>query len=330
MFVWPQGVPRIPDEAWTRAPLAPLAVEYDAVGAHGWYANLDPTVDEVAAYLTEGQLLVDYSGGTGLFLERLLAARKDLSFGAIDVDSSPKFLALALAKLRDDPRVAFRLLHFLKNEQRLQRLDEALDEPVRERGLDAIVSTNAVHLYAELEGTFASWARLLRPGGRVFVQSGNIVSPDAPKGSWIIDDTVEALAREAQRIVRSDDRFARHRPALVERSRLVAHESFRKRVFLPPRKLQVYLDALKAAGLEVVAVRTHGVHARADEWHRFLSAYSDAVLGWVGGTEKVDGRPAFSADVDDRLAIMRVALDAVLAGRERFEATWTYITATKA
>lgn len=329
-IVWPPGFVRVPDEAWTRAPLASLAQKYDAVGKHGWYANLDPTVHDLTAFLREGHLVVDYSGGTGLLIERLLAARPGLAFGIVNVDSSPKFLAMALAKMRDEPRVAFRLLRYLPDQKRLQLLEEALDAPLRERGLDAVVSSNAIHLYHDLAPTLASWARLLRPDGRVFVQSGNVRNPDAPAGSWIIDDTVEALQAAARRLVREDPRFARHRAALDDAARMEAHAAFRRKVFLPPRPLSHYLDAMRAAGLRVVDVRSRQVRAKASEWHDFLAAYSDAVLGWVGGNEKVDGHAPSGEDLADRVALMRLALDDVLAGRETFEATWTYVTCEKA
>lgn len=324
MFRWPEGFARIPDEAWTRAPVATLAQKYDAVGKHGWYANLDPTVAEVSAFVRAGHRVVDYSGGTGLFLERLLLERPHLEFGAIDVDSSPKFLAMALAKLGAEPRIAFRLLQYLSSEKRLQRLDEVLPFDV-----DAIVSTNAIHLYSDLHGTLASWARLLRREGRVFVQSGNVRDPDAPEDAWIIDDTVEAVSRAARAIVARDDRFARHRSALADPARLAAHDAYRRRVFLPPRPLSIYLEALEEAGLRVVSTRSKPVHAKADEWHQFLTAYSDAVLGWVGGTAKLDGREPTAEDLADRLQLMRLGLDEVLDGSHRFEATWTYVTCEK-
>jgi hypothetical protein len=61
----------------------------------------------------------------------------------------------------------------------------------------------------------------------------------------------------------------------------------------------------------------------------FLSAYSDAVLGWVGGTEKIEGKPPTPDDLDDRLTLMRLGLDVVLTGNPTFDATWTYVTARK-
>ncbi|HVM45892.1 MAG TPA: class I SAM-dependent methyltransferase [Candidatus Thermoplasmatota archaeon] len=329
MTVWPAGFARIPDEEWTRAPVATLAAKYDAVGRHGWYDNLDPSVAELARELRGGDVLVDYSGGTGLLIERLLAALGAREVGIVDVDSSPKFLALALEKLRDEPRVAFRLIRYLKDEKRLETLDEALGAAMMARGVDAIVSANAVHLYYGLDDTLAAWSRALRPGGFVHVQSGNVRNADAPTGAWIIDDTVAAVDAAAREIVRADSHFRRHRPALDDASRMAAHDAFRQKVFLPPRPLGHYVDALERAGLAVERVWTRPVAARADEWHEFLAAYSDAVLGWVGGTEKVEGRPPSKEDLEERLSLMRLALGVVLTGRESFDATWTYVNARK-
>ena len=134
-----------------------------------------------------------------------MRACPDRQAGVVIADSSPKFLRLALEKLRDNPRVAFRLIRYLKPEQRLQLLEESLGPEMTQ--LHGLVSTNAVHLYYDLAETVASWVRVLRPGAWVLVQSGNIRNPDAPAGSWIIDETVEALHEVAVEIVRSDPRF---------------------------------------------------------------------------------------------------------------------------
>lgn len=329
MFVWPSGFARVPDEEWTRAPVESLAQKYDAVGKHGWYDNLDPSVEELSRALREGDVLVDYSGGTGLLIDRLLASLGSRAVGFIDVDSSPKFLALALAKLRDDPRVAFRLIRYLKDEKRLEGLDEALGPAMLARGVDALVSANAIHLYYDLGATLAAWCRALRPGATVHIQSGNIRNPDAPAGAWIIDDTVRAVDAAATTIVRAESRYARHRNVLDDRARMAAYDAFREKVFLPPRPLSFYLDALREAGLRIERVWTRPVSARADEWHQFLAAYSDAILGWVGGCEKVDGRPPSKEDLDDRLALMRLGLELVLTGKPAFDATWTYVTCRK-
>ena len=138
---------------------------YDNVDHHSWYRNLDPTVEELAHLLTDGEILIDYSGGTGILLDRLKMRMFDTQAGAVIVDSSPKFLRVALEKFHDDPKVGFRLLRFLKDEKRLQRLEEVLGPELVERGVDANVWTNANHHYPPRAATVASWVRVLRPGG---------------------------------------------------------------------------------------------------------------------------------------------------------------------
>lgn len=328
-FRWPAGSARIPDEGWARGPLEDLALSYDSVEEHGWYANLDPTVEEVAQFIQTGDVLVDYSGGTGIFDERLLQRLPKLAFGVVIVDASPKFLRLAVEKFAPEERVAFRLLRSLREEKRLQGLEEALDPPLRQRGVEAIVSTNAVHLYSDLVGTFASWGRVLKTGGRVFIQSGNIRPPLAFHGKWIIDDTVEAVVRAAAQLVREDPRWAPYRAALDDPYTMSGHSALRRRVFPPPRPLDTYADALYTAGFELVAIKTAPIEALVQEWYEFLRVYHEAILGWVGGSEKVEGKPPSEQELKDRLALMRAAMETVFGGRGTFEATWTYLTCAK-
>ena len=63
-FEWPAGFDRIPDEEWTSAPLSEAGLAYDHVDEHGWYDNLNPSVAQLAEHLRDGDILVDYSGGT--------------------------------------------------------------------------------------------------------------------------------------------------------------------------------------------------------------------------------------------------------------------------
>ncbi|MCA1681272.1 MAG: hypothetical protein LC777_21175, partial [Actinobacteria bacterium] len=69
--------------------------------------------------------------------------------------------------------------------------------------------------------------------------------------------------------------------------------------------------------------------ANVDEWFEFLAAYHEAVLGWVGGTKRIEGQEPSQEAVGDRLRIMRHAIDTIFGGRDSFKACWTYITATK-
>ena len=328
-FRWPPGIVRVPDEDWTRQPIDTFGLRYDTVENHGWYRNLDPTVEDLARHLEDGQILVDYSGGTGILLDRLKLRIFDRQVGMLIADSSPKFLRVALDKFGDDERVAFRLLRWVKEKSRLEYLEEVLGPELAARGVDALASTNAIHLYLDLPETLASWARVLRPAGRVFVQSGNIRNPQAGPREWILDETVWAIHEVAMGLVRNDPRYAAYRPALDDETRLAAHVAYRDRVFLPVRPLDYYLRSLEGAGFRIEEVSARTIEARVEDWFQFLGAYHEAVLGWVGGSAKVDGRAAGEEAVRDRLALIRHAMDTLFGGRSAFQCCWTYINAVR-
>ena len=100
-------------------------------------------------------------------------------------------------------------------------------------------------------------------------------------------------------------------------------------MFLAPRPLDHYVSALTAAGFEVVDVTERTIEARVGEWYEFLAAYADAVLGWVGGSEKVDGRAASPTAAAERLRLLRESLEVVFDGRATFDCCWTYISARR-
>ncbi len=328
-FQWPSGFQRVPDEDWTRQPVDTFGLRYDTVENHGWYRNLDPTVEDLVRHLEEGQLLIDYSGGTGILLDRLNLRIFDRQVGMLVVDSSPKFLRVALDKFRDEERIGFRLLRWLKEKKRLELLEEAIGPELLARKVDAIASTNAIHLYRDLPETLASWARVLRPGGRVFVQSGNIRNPQARPTEWILDETVWAIHEVATGLVRNDPRYAAYRPLLDDETRMQAHVAYRDQVFLPVRPLDYYRRCLEGAGFTVEEVAARSIEARVGDWFEFLSAYHEAVLGWVGGSAKVEGTAAGNEAVNDRLALIRHAMDTLFGGRQEFRCCWTYITCVR-
>jgi SAM-dependent methyltransferase len=325
-FSWPAGWDRIPAEDWTTEPVDAFGASYDNVAEHSWYSNLDPTVDELAHLLADGEILVDYSGGTGILVDRLKLRMFGTQAGAVIVDSSPKFLRVAVEKFGDDPRVGVRLLRYRKDEKRLERLDEVIGAELLDRGVDVIASTNAVHLYTDLPDTVAAWVRVLRPGGHVLINSGNIRNPRARSREWILDETVWVVGDLAEGLVRTDPTYAAYLPDLDNSERMAAHAAFRDKVFIHPRPLDFYLETLELAGLKVESVREASIEARAQEWYELLTTYSDAVLGWVGGTEKIDGAPPTDQAVADRLKLIRHAMDVLFHGRPTFQACWTYIT----
>lgn len=328
-FAWPADFPRVPDDSWITEPIGELATKYDTVEQHGWYANLDPTVEDLLQCIETGSVVIDYSGGTGILLDRLFAKSTEIECGFVIVDASPKFLRLSLEKYRHDSRVAFRHLRYLKGEKRLQFLDEVLSPGLVARGPCALTSTNAIHLYYDLPDTLASWYRSLRSGASVLVQSGNIDNPHAASGSWIIDDTVDKLQVHARELVRADARFAPFRAVLDAPERLAAHARLRRKYFLPVRSLDYYTDALQAAGFEVGDVKARSIEARTAEWYEFLGAYHEGVLGWAGGTLKIEGESPSQRIVKLRLELLRQSLEALLGGAPSFLANWTYIACRK-
>jgi ubiquinone/menaquinone biosynthesis C-methylase UbiE len=315
---------RIPAEDWVEQPVDSFGLHYDTVENHGWYRNLDLTVEQLAGDLHEGQILIDYSGGTGILLDRLRLRIFDRQVGMLIVDSSPKFLRVALDRFRSDQRVAFRRLRYLKDERRLQYVDEVVPPGFQ---ADTLVSTNAIHLYDDLDNTLRSWARVLRPGAKVRINSGNIRNPRAAENEWIIDETVYVVHEVATGIVRTDDRYAAYRPVLEDEERMRAYLDYRDRVFLAPRPLEFYEDALRTAGFELEEVTERTIEADVEEWYEFLAAYADAVLGWVGGSAKVDGEAATPEAAADRLRLLHDSLGVIFGGRPTFLCCWTYITA---
>jgi SAM-dependent methyltransferase len=328
-FEWPAGFVPVPEDEWTRHALDDTALAYDHVDEHGWYNNLNPTVDELAATIGDGDIVLDYSGGTGILLDRVRLRIFERPVGWLIVDASAKFLRVALEKYQGDPRVGVRLLRFLKDEKRLQTLGEVLGEEMLTRGVDVIVAVNAIHLYPDLDEVAAAWTAALKPGGKVFINSGNLRNPRAAAGEWILDETVWVINDIAEGIVRSEPAYAKYRPVLDNAERMQAHAMQRDRVFLKPRPLEYYTRALGGAGLTVVEVREKTIKADVHEWFELMTAYHESVLGWVGGSKKLDGQAATPEAIEDRMAIMRRAMETIFAGRSTFNACWTYITCEK-
>lgn len=324
-FAWPAGFDRIPDDDWVQQDVDQFGLSYDSVGGHGWYKNLEPTVGQVAAALDEGKVLLDYSSGTGILSKRLLSAITH-PVGIVNIDASAKFLRVALENFRDDERVAFRLLHFRKDEKRLQALDEVIEPSLVDRGVDLLTSTNAIHLYHDLAGTLGSWQRVLRPGGLVFICSANMRNPSCRPGDWIIDETVAKVNEIAADLVSREPAFAQYRGILNDETRMASHLQLREKVFVPVRELDEYLGSFEQAGFQVLHVYDATIFARVDEWFELLSTYHEGVLSWVGGTKRTDGKEPSEQDMRNRLFLIRYGLEKLFPGQECFPCTWTYLT----
>ena len=158
-------------------------------------------------------------------------------------------------------------------------------------------------------------------------QSGNIGLPYLPAGSWIIDETVEAIHHAAAEIVRSDDRFAAHREVMDDAARMAQHDRLRRKFFLPVRSIDHYLERIESAGFRVLEVTHLPIQAHVDQWFDFLSAYHEGVLGWVGGSRRVEGVDPSAEAVEVRLTLIQEAMVRVFHGESGFRALWTYINA---
>jgi len=60
-----------------------------------------------------------------------------------------------------------------------------------------------------------------------------------------------------------------------------------------------------------------------------VSRSGSAVLGWVGGSAKVDRAAASEEATRDRLELPHDALAVIFGGRPTFLRCWTYMTATR-
>lgn len=324
-FSWPEGFPRIPDQDWVHQEVDQFGLNYDSVDAHGWYKNLEPTVSQVLSALNRDKILIDYSSGTGILARRLLA-RINFPVGIINVDASPKFLRVGLEDFRDDERVAFRLLSYLKPEKRLQLLDEVLEPGLLDRGADILTSTNAIHLYYNLDETLSSWYRVLRPGALALVGSANMRNPGRREGDWIIDETVARVNEVAAELVAREPAFEQYRETLENSERMAAHVKLREKVFVPVRPLDLYIDAFVDTGFKVLHVFDSTIFAGVDEWADLLCTYHEGVLSWVGGTQKTDGAPPSEEALTHRRFLIRYSLERLFPGQDSFPCTWTYLT----
>jgi hypothetical protein len=170
---------------------------------------------------------------------------------------------------------------------------------------------------------------VLKPGGKVVINSGNVRNPKAKSGEWILDETVYVVTEVATGLVRTDPRYTAYRDVLDDTDRIQRHLEFRDRVFIAPRPLAFYTDELENAGFEVSDVTTATITADVDEWFELLKAYHEPVLGWVGGSAKVEGLAASGPAIEDRLALIRHAMDVIFGGRKTFRCCWTYIRAVR-
>ena len=324
---WSTGFQRIPTEDWAKQPLEELAMKYDTVEEHGWYDNLDATVMQVCKLCDSNSIVLDYSGGTGILTDRIMRQAGTDAPNVLIVDSSPKFLRLALEKLQRNPKVAYRLIRYIREEKRLQSLAEVVDQELYQNGIDLVVSTNAIHLYYNLLETVQSWKAILKEDGVLLAQSGNIRNPSAPGNTWIIDETVEHIHQAVLEIIQEEEVYAFLRPVAAKIDYMTAHDRLRNKYFLPVRELTHYTSCFEAAGFQIQEVSCLPIKANVQQWYSFLEVYHEGVLGWVGGATKVTKEPASVEMIALRKELMWKGMQRIFSGNDSFDAVWSYITA---
>ncbi|WP_020673080.1 class I SAM-dependent methyltransferase [Amycolatopsis nigrescens] len=326
---WPPGFPRVPGDAWTGKPVDEAALKYEAHGSNSFSRCWDPVIAQALAVMTGPTVVMDYSCGTGLLTDRLLAGTED-SVLLLNVDVSPRYLRVILEKFEDEPRVAMRLLQRVPGtNDRFQSVDEVIGTELTDRGIDLLISTNAIHLYADLSETLETWHKVLKPGGIALVSTGDMTNPDRKAGDWRLHDAVEAVNDIASEMVRTEPLFEKYREKLESDEVMKGYAALRAHAYPEVGTVDKYLRALAGAGLKPLHYFEQLVNVYPDDLVDSLSPYHEVVLGWIGGTRKVEGASPAPGAVRDRLFLLRYCIDKLYAKRDHYQCHFSYFTCRK-
>ncbi len=318
---------KIIDDEFLKSDVTEFALGYDKVKNHTWYDNLDYLVKLANEYFGEDDLIMDYSCGTGIFCERLLKIKID-SPRILMLDSSPKYLKLSYEKFHRNYKFFFRLIKFIKEENRLQTIEESIGTKSSEL-LDGIVCSNAVHLYPNIEDTIKSWYNILVKGGKLLINSGNILNPNMDSSSVLIDQTVNDIAKISYDIVTNDPKYSKYVDLIQNFEYINKHDKLRDKYFLPIRPIDFYTEELTRNGFKMIEVKTENIEARVDEWFDFLKVYHEGIIGWIGGSKKITGIEPTEEEINDRIEIIKTALNIIFENNNDFKACWNYIICEK-
>ena len=122
---------KVIDESFLKSDVTEFALGYDRVKNHTWYDNLNYLVDLSKEYFNDDDFIMDYSCGTGIFPERLLKSTVSCP-RILMMDSSPKYLKLSYDKFGNNYKFFFRLMKYLKEENRLQTIDESMGKDYKD------------------------------------------------------------------------------------------------------------------------------------------------------------------------------------------------------
>lgn len=318
---------KIIDKSFLKSDVTDFALGYDKVKNHTWYDNLNYLVELSKEYFNEDDFIMDYSCGTGIFPERLLKSTVSCP-RILMMDSSPKYLKLSYDKFGRNYKFYFRLMKYLKEENRLQTIDESMGGTYKEL-LDGIICTNAIHLYPNISETIKSWNDILVKGGKLLINSGNILNPSMDIESKLIDQTVEEISKISFDIVKSEPKYSKYLDLIDNFEYISKHDELRKKYFLPIRPIDFYTDELVKNGFKITEVKTINIDARVDEWFDFLKVYHEGVIGWIGGSKKITNIEPTEQELNDRIEIIRLSLNKMFNSQNNFKACWNYIICDK-
>ncbi len=314
-------IKKLQDNVIQNANVTEFALSYDSVKYHTWYDNLNYLINVSTETFNDDSLVMDYSCGTGIFSEKLNLY--NCTPHIVMMDASLKYLRLAYEKFKDNPKYSFRLLDLKKG------IEESLVDNL-EGKLDGIVSTNAIHLYPTIDETIKSWNGLLKKGGKLLINSGNINNPKMKTpSSFLIDQTVNQIFNLSIEIVKNNNVYAQYRDKLYDVDYFEKYVELKDRYFLPIRNIEYYTDSLHKNGFVVKEIKTIDIKANVKEWFDFLNVYDEGILGWIGGVKKVTGEIATLTDIQNRLDIMEEALNIIFDNKNHFNASWNYIICEK-
>jgi ubiquinone/menaquinone biosynthesis C-methylase UbiE len=314
-------IEKIYDEKIKNSPITEFALGYDEVKHHDWYNNLDYLVKLSNDFFSNNSLIMDYSCGTGIFCERL--KQSGLNPSLLMVDASLKYLRLAYEKFKEEQSYSFRLLDLKK------KINDSIVDDLNQK-LDGIICANAIHLYPTIDETIIGWNNLLKKGGKLLINSGNIDNPRMKTPtSVLIDQTVNDIFKLSFDIVKNNKSYHQYLSKLSDVAYLEKYAKLKDKYFLPIRNIDYYIDSLYRNGFVVNEIKTIDVKSNIKEWFDFLKVYDEGILGWIGGVHKVSGDLSNLTDIQNRLDIMEEAINIIFNNNNSFTASWNYIICEK-
>ncbi len=226
--------------------------------------------------IKEGDLIVDFGGGTGASALSLLKHVK-FPIELLIVDNSPAWLGKAHEVVANKEFVKCLLLE-KRNGHHL-----TLVESIGEERADHVISWNTVHLIEDIEYTFEGIYDALKEDGVFSFESGNIIDKNSPKGALMVDSTVKRVHDIALDLIRNNPNFSEYEKDIDER--IKREETQRKFVFPDPRPAEFYLDTLKKIGFEYDKPQFKLFKVQYSDWLNFLRVkrLQAGILPEIGG-----------------------------------------------